>query len=243
MIEIIPAIDLIEGRAVRLRQGDFARKTVYSEKPFELAQQFEDVGLQRLHIVDLDGARTGKISNLAVLELIAANTNLTIDFGGGVKTRDDAVSVFNAGAKILTIGSVAVKEPELFESWLAEFGDDRILLGADVKNGKIFINGWQTTTDVELVLFLRGWLEKGVRQVFCTDISRDGLLEGAASALYQEIHTELPEIYLIASGGIASIDDLDELEKSGCRAAIIGKAIYENKISLSEIETYLKNAG
>jgi len=243
MIEIIPAIDLIEGKAVRLRQGDFAQKTVYSENPLEVAQQFEDIGLQRLHIVDLDGARSGKVANLARLEQIAANTNLTVDYGGGIKGRDDAISVFNAGAKILTVGSVAVKEPEKFALWLDEFGSERILLGADVKNGKLAVDGWQTTTDVELISFLQQWFAKGIRQVFCTDISRDGLLQGAATALYQQIHREVPELCLIASGGVSQISDFYDLEKSGCNGVIVGKAIYEGKISLTEIENYLKNAG
>ena len=243
MIEIIPALDLIAGKAVRLRQGDFAQKTVYSDDPLKVARQFADAGLRRLHLVDLDGAREGKPANLNVLEQIAANTDLTIDFGGGVKTRADAASVFNAGAKILTIGSIAVKEPQTFAAWLNEFGGERILLGADVKDGKIAINGWQTTTDIELIPFLHQGFEKGARQAFCTDVSRDGLLEGAATALYQQIHHELPDLYLIASGGVSHTSDFDALEKAGCRAVIVGKAIYEGKISLKEITDYLKNAG
>ncbi len=243
MIEIIPAIDLIAGKAVRLRQGDFAQQTVYSDNPLRIAQQFEDVGLERLHIVDLDGARSGNVANLSVLEEIAANTDLTIDFGGGIKTREDAVSVFNAGAKILTIGSVAVKEPQEFELWLTEFGGERVLLGADVKNGKVAINGWQTTTNLEPVPFLRQWLDKGLIQAFCTDVGRDGLLEGAATALYRQIHSELPDLRLIASGGVSQIGDLNELESTGCSAVIVGKAIYEGRISFKEIKDYLKNAG
>ncbi len=243
MIEIIPAIDLIAGKAVRLRQGDFAQQTIYSDNPLEIAKQFEDVGLERLHIVDLDGARSGKVANLSVLEKIAANTDLTIDFGGGIKTREDAVSVFSAGAKILTIGSVAVKEAQAFELWLTEFGGEFVLLGADVKNGKVVINGWQTTTNLELIPFLRQWLNKGLTQAFCTDVGRDGLLEGAATALYRQIHSELPDLRLIASGGVSQIGDLNELESSGCHAVIVGKAIYEGRISLSEIKDYLKNAG
>lgn len=242
MLEIIPAIDLIEGKAVRLRQGDFAQKTVYSDNPLETAKQFAAAGLRRLHLVDLDGARTGKIANLAVLELIAANTDLIVDFGGGVKTKTDANAVFNAGASILTIGSLAIKEAETFESWLEEFGSERILLGADVKNGKLAINGWQTTTEIEIMQFLRFWFAKGVRQVFCTDVSKDGLLAGAATELYRQIHLKLPEINLIASGGVSSINDFPELEKAGCSAAIVGKAIYENKISLKEISQYLRNS-
>jgi phosphoribosylformimino-5-aminoimidazole carboxamide ribotide isomerase len=243
MIEIIPAIDLIEGKAVRLLQGDFDRKTVYSENPLEIAKQFEAIGLRRLHVVDLDGARNGKVVNLRVLEQIAGNTGLTIDFSGGIKTHEDVISVFNSGAKLLAIGSVAVNEPETLESWLEEFGSERILLGADVKNGKLAINGWQTSTDVKLIPFLHQWFIKGVRQAFCTDISRDGLLQGSANNLYHQIHCELPELGLIASGGVSQINDFYELENSGCCGAIVGKAIYEGKISLKEIEDYLKNAG
>jgi phosphoribosylformimino-5-aminoimidazole carboxamide ribotide isomerase len=168
---------------------------------------------------------------------------LTIDFGGGVKTLDDAISVFNAGAKILTVGSIAVKEPGKFESWIEEFGGERILLGADIKNKFLAINGWQTETKIELIPFLRTWFSKGIRQVFCTDISRDGLLEGAATKLYKEIHEELPQLYLIASGGVSRFEDLDLLERAGCTGAIVGKAIYEGKISLAEIEQFLKDAG
>lgn len=243
MIEIIPAIDLIEGHAVRLQQGDFALKTVYHKNPVEAAKQFESIGLRRLHVVDLDGARNGKITNLKVLEQIAAQTNLIVDFGGGIKTRADAVSVFNAGAKILTVGSQAVEEPEVFQSWLEEFGGERILLGADVKNGKLAINGWQTSTDIDLIAFLRKWFERGAQQIFCTDINRDGLLRGTATNLYQQISYELSALYLVASGGVGQLNDFYELEKSGCQAVIVGKAIYEGKITLTEIANYLKNAG
>lgn len=243
MFEIIPAIDLIDGKCVRLKAGDFAAKTVYSENPLEVAKQFEDAGLKRLHVVDLDGARIGKIQNLMVLETIAANTDLIIDFGGGVKTRADAVSVFNAGAQILTVGSIAVKEPETFAAWLDEFGGERILLGADARDNKIAINGWQTATEIEIIAFLQSWFERGARQVFCTDIARDGLLQGAATELYSRIKRALPELKLIASGGVGSIEDFAKLEKAGCDGAIVGKAFYENKISLrqlSESETRTK---
>ena len=243
MIEIIPAIDLIEGKCVRLAQGDFAQKTVYAENPLEVAKQFEAVGVRRLHVVDLDGAKTGKIVNLPVLETIANNTNLTIDFGGGVKTIADAHAVFDAGAAILTVGSLAVKQPELLTEWLAKFGGDKILLGTDAKNGKIAINGWQTATELELIPFLKSWTEKGATQVFCTDISRDGLLQGAAIDLYREIKTALPDLILIASGGVSDLSDLEALENAGCWGAIVGKAIYENRISLEQIGEYAKNAG
>ena len=235
MIEIIPAIDLIDGKCVRLSQGDFARKKIYNENPLEVAKEFESVGLKRLHIVDLDGAKRGKVTNLKVLETIAAHTNLTIDFGGGIKTDEDIEAVFDAGAALASIGSVAVKEPEKFFAWLAKYGGEKILLGADVKNGKLAINGWQTETDLEILPFLRIYFERGVRQVFCTDISKDGLLKGAANELYAEILREIPDLKLIASGGISKIEDIFELEKIGCAGVIVGKAIYEGKIKLGDL--------
>lgn len=237
MIEVILAIDLIDGKCVRLSQGDFAQKTVYSENPLKVAKQFEAAGFKRLHVVDLDGARTGKIVNLKVLETIAAATDLIIDFGGGVKTREDAQMVFDAGAQILTVGSIAVKAPETLFEFLQEFGGERILIGADVKNNKIAINGWQTETEIEIVPFLASWLEKGARQFFCTDISRDGRLAGAATDLYREIKRALPELKLIASGGVSEIGDLAALEKAGCAGAIVGKAIYENRITLEQLRS------
>lgn len=241
MIEIIPAIDVIEGKAVRLAQGDFAQKTVYGENPLEIARQFETAGVRCLHIVDLDGARNGRVTNLAVLGKIAANTDLIVDFGGGIKTLDDAKAVFDAGAKMISVGSIAVKSPEVLESFIAEFGGYKILLGADVRNNKIAINGWQTVTEIELIAFLREWFEKGVRQAFCTDIAKDGLLQGASTEIYAEISRELPDLKLIASGGVSRIEDLDELEKAGCRAAIVGKAIYEGRISLKDLSKYIEN--
>lgn len=236
MIEIIPAIDLIEGKCVRLSQGDFARKKIYNENPLEAAKEFEFVGLKRLHIVDLDGAKSGKIVNLKVLELIAANTNLKIDFGGGIKTDSDIKSVFDAGAKMASIGSVAVKEAEKFFRWISEYGSEKILLGADVKDGKLAINGWQTATDLEIKPFLQNYFKRGGRQIFCTDVSKDGLLEGAAIELYAEILREIPELKLIASGGVSKIEDIAELEKIGCAGVIVGKAIYEGKITLEELK-------
>ncbi|MDQ3635520.1 MAG: 1-(5-phosphoribosyl)-5-[(5-phosphoribosylamino)methylideneamino]imidazole-4-carboxamide isomerase [Acidobacteriota bacterium] len=235
MIEIIPAIDVIEGKCVRLKQGDFSQKKIYNENPLEVAKEFEAHGLQRLHIVDLDGAKIGKVTNLKVLEQIATNTNLTIDFGGGIKTDEDIRSVFDAGAKMASIGSVAVKEPEKFDAWLEKYGSEKLLLGADVKDGKVAINGWQTTTELELIPFLKKYYAKGVRKVFVTDISKDGLLEGSAKDLYAEILENLPRLHLIASGGIDSIEDIAKLEKIGCAGAIIGKAIYEDRISLTKL--------
>lgn len=238
MIEIIPAIDVIEGKAVRLAQGDFRQKTVYGENPLKIAEEFADAGVRRLHIVDLDGARNGAVTNLAVLETIAANTDLIVDFGGGIKTLRNARAVFDAGARMISIGSIAVKSPQVLESFVSEFGGDKILLGADVRDKKIAVNGWQTTTDIELIAFLREWFAKGIRQAFCTDIAKDGLLQGASAEIYREISRALPDLKLIASGGVSRIEDLDELEKSGCAAAIVGKAIYEGKISLEDLKNY-----
>ena len=236
MIEIIPAIDLIEGKCVRLAQGDFARKKIYNENPLEVAKEFENAGLKRLHIVDLDGAKNGKVTNLKVLGIIAENTNLTIDFGGGIKTDRDIHAVFDAGAEMASVGSVAVKKPEIFFGWLEKYGGDKILLGADVRDRNVAINGWQTETDLQILPFLERYFAKGVRRVFCTDISKDGLLEGSANELYNEILSHLPELKLIASGGVSSIQDVLELEKIGCEGVIIGKAIYEGKISLEELK-------
>jgi phosphoribosylformimino-5-aminoimidazole carboxamide ribotide isomerase len=236
MIEIIPAIDLIEGKCVRLRQGDFAQKKIYSEHPLETAKEFENAGLKRLHIVDLDGAKNGKVTNIHVLEKIAANTNLTIDFGGGIKSDEDIKSVFDAGAQLASIGSVAVKSAEKFFSWLEKYGGEKILLGADVKDKKLAINGWQTETEIEILPFLREYFAKGVVQSFVTDISKDGLLQGSSNDLYAEILREIPDLKLIASGGVSRIEDIHELEKIGCAGVIVGKAIYEGKIKLEEME-------
>ena len=235
MIEIIPAIDLIEGKCVRLSQGDFAQKKVYNENPLEVAKEFESEGLQRLHLVDLDGAKNGKVTNLKVLQTIASNTNLIIDFGGGIKTDLDIQSVFDAGASLASIGSIAVKESEKFFNWLENYGSEKILLGADVRDGKLAINGWQTETEIEIIPFLQNYCENGVTQVFCTDISKDGLLQGVASELYQQILEHLPKLKLIASGGVSKIEDVYELDKIGCSSVIIGKAIYEGKIKLKDL--------
>ncbi|MGI9035872.1 MAG: 1-(5-phosphoribosyl)-5-[(5-phosphoribosylamino)methylideneamino]imidazole-4-carboxamide isomerase [Pyrinomonadaceae bacterium] len=236
MIEIIPAIDLIDGKCARLSQGDFSRQKIYSEKPLEIARKFEAAGLKRLHIVDLDGAKNGKIANLKVLETIANNTSLTIDFGGGIKTDDDLTAVFGAGAKMASIGSVAVKNTEIFFAWLEKFGGEKILLGADVKNKKLAINGWQTKTEIDILPFLRDHFANGVTQAFVTDISRDGLLQGSAKELYREILSAIPDLKLIASGGATTVQDIFDLEKIGCAGVIIGKAIYEGRIKIDEIE-------
>jgi phosphoribosylformimino-5-aminoimidazole carboxamide ribotide isomerase len=235
MIEIIPAIDLIEGKCVRLAQGDFARAKIYNENPLEVAKAFADAGLRRLHVVDLDGAKNGKVTNLNVLETIAAGTNLTIDFGGGIKTDEDLKAVFDAGAAMASIGSMAVKEPEKFFGWLTAYGGAKILLGADVRGMNLAINGWQTATEIEILPFLREYAARGARRVFVTDISKDGLLAGSANELYAKILREIPALELIASGGVAGIEDIRELEKIGCAGVIVGKAIYEGKIKLEEL--------
>jgi phosphoribosylformimino-5-aminoimidazole carboxamide ribotide isomerase len=235
MIEIIPAIDLIDGKCVRLTQGNFARKKIYNENPLEVAKEFEAVGLKRLHVVDLDGAKNGRITNLKLLERIARGTRLTIDFGGGIKSDVDIQAVFDAGAAMASVGSVAVKNADKFFSWLARFGGEKILLGADVKNGKLAVNGWQTVTDLDIQPFLQDYFAKGATQVFCTDISKDGLLEGSAVELYERILASVPKLKLIASGGVRSVADILELERIGCAGVIIGKAIYEGTIKLGEL--------
>ena len=238
MIEIIPAIDVIDGRCVRLAQGDFAREKVYRENPLDAAREFENAGLKRLHIVDLDGAKNGRVTNLEVLGTIARQTNLTIDFGGGIKTVEDVESVFEAGAAMASIGSVAVKNPDRFFAWLDKFGGEKILLGADVRDEKLAINGWQTNTKIEIIPFLKNYFAKGVTQTFVTDISKDGLLAGSSNELYRKILDEIPELKLIASGGVSKIEDIDALEKIGCAGVIVGKAIYENRINLKDLAKY-----
>lgn len=238
MIEIIPAIDLIEARCVRLRQGDFAQQTIYSENPLEVAKEFENAGLKRLHLVDLDGAKNGRVTNLKVLESIAGGTNLEIDFSGGIKTDEDVNAVFNAGAKWASVGSLAVKDAEKFFLWLEKYGSEKILLGADVRGEKLAVNGWQTETEIEILPFLREYSRLGVREAFVTDISRDGLLAGSSNELYAKIRREIPDLKLIASGGVSRIEDVFELEKIGCAGVIVGKAIYERRIELKDLTKY-----
>lgn len=235
MIELIPAIDIIDGKCVRLTQGDYDTKKVYNEDPLEVAMQFEDCGIRRLHVVDLDGARQGRIINYRVLERLATRTGLVIDFGGGLKQEKDLEIAFECGAQMVTGGSIAVKNPEMFTSWLNRFGSEKIILGADAKEKRIAISGWEETTEKELIPFIAGYGEKGVTKVICTDIGRDGMLQGAAVDLYREILDELPSIYLIASGGVSSIADIERLEEAGIPAVIFGKAIYEGKIQLKEL--------
>ena len=234
-MEIIPAIDIIDGKCVRLTQGDYSQKKVYNEHPLEVAMAFEDAGLRRLHLVDLDGAKAGAVKNWKVLETLAGKTGMVIDFGGGIKTASDVDIVFNSGAAFATVGSIAVKNGELFVSWLQEYGAERFLLGADVKDEKIAVGGWLETTDIWIYDFIRDYLERGVRQVFCTDVSKDGLLQGPALDLYRMIVREFPELHFIASGGVSGMDDVHRLEEVGCKGVIIGKAIYEGRIKLSEL--------
>src|SRR5688572_6888822 len=226
-MEIIPAIDIIEGKCVRLTQGDYEQKKVYNEHPLEVAKQFENVGLQRLHLVDLDGAKAGAVKNWKVLETIAAKTSLVIDFGGGIKTEKDVNIVFDSGAALATIGSLAVKNEAEFVKWLLTYGADKFLLGADVKEEKITVGGWLEATDIWIYDFLHQYIEKGVQQVFCTDVSKDGLLAGPSTELYKKIIEKFPDLHFIASGGVSSMEDLETLAEIGCKGAIVGKAIYE----------------
>lgn len=235
MIEVIPAIDLIDGRCVRLTRGDYATRKDYDGRPEELARQFEDLGFKRLHLVDLDGARSKHVVNLPVLEKIASSTRLEIDFGGGIKTDADIGAAFGAGAAMVTVGSLAVTDPSLFGRWLATYGSGRIILGADAKDGKVCINGWEETSREDLLPFLRGFWAAGVTQVLCTDISRDGMLSGPAVRLYRELLDANPACRLIASGGVGGIDDLRALDTCGLPAVVVGKAIYEGRIDLAAV--------
>jgi phosphoribosylformimino-5-aminoimidazole carboxamide ribotide isomerase len=238
-MEIIPAIDIIEGKCVRLTQGDYAQKTIYNENPLEVAKQFEDAGIRRVHLVDLDGAKKGEVVNLTVLEKIANGTDLVIDFGGGIKKEETLNAVFSAGADLATIGSLAVKEPELFHSWMEKYGAGKFLLGADVKGEKIAVSGWLETTELSVFDFIAEYIKQGLKNVFCTDISRDGLLQGPSIDLYKQIIEKNPEIKLIASGGVSSLKDLEVLKNNSCHGVIIGKAIYEGRIKLDELKKYL----
>ena len=239
MIEIIPAIDLIDGKCVRLSQGDYSQKTIYNENPLEVAKMFEGAGIARLHLVDLDGAKAHHIVNHKVLEKIATQTNLIIDFGGGLKSDSDLQIAFNSGAKMVTGGSIAVKNSQVFSSWINKFGGERIILGADVKNEKIAVGGWIETTDIELMPFVSSYLNQGLNKVICTDISKDGMLQGPSIDLYKKMIAIEPNMYLIASGGVSSIDDIEQLNNAGIPAVITGKAIYEGKINLKDLAHYL----
>ncbi len=238
-MDIIPAIDLIDGKCVRLSQGDYNRKIVYNENPLEVAKMFENHGIQRLHLVDLDGAKAHHIVNHKVLETIANQTNLIIDFGGGLKTDDDLRIAFECGAQMITGGSIAVKSPEVFESWMTKFGADKIILGADVKEEKIAVTGWTEDTDLQLLPFLENYVSKGITKVICTDIAKDGMLQGASVELYKKILIAFPKMYLVASGGVSDIGDLELLAEAGLPAVIFGKAIYEGRIQLKDLEPFL----
>ena len=233
---IIPAIDIIQGKCVRLTKGDYAQQIIYNDNPVEVAKQFEAAGIKRLHIVDLDGAKAGSIVNLKVLENVAAATDLVIDFGGGVKTIQDVSNIFNAGAAMVTIGSLAVKQPALLEEWLMEFGTDQFLIGADVLDGKIKISGWLEDGGINIFDFIGKMLSLGVTNIFCTDIAKDGVMEGPSVDLYKNILEQHPEINLIASGGVSKIDDILVLDALGCTGAIVGKAIYEGKVPLNPLK-------
>lgn len=234
-MRIIPAIDIIEGKCVRLSKGDYNTKKIYNEDPVEVAQQFEDAGLQYLHLVDLDGAKAKHIVNWKVLEKLANKTRLRIDFGGGIKSDEDLRIAFESGAQQITGGSIAVKEPVKFTSWITAYGAEKIILGADALDGKIAVSGWQEESDMEIESFIQDYVEKGIEYVISTDISKDGMLEGPSFDLYRSIQEKMPEIKLIASGGVSSMDDLVKLKENGLEGAIVGKAIYENRVSLKEL--------
>ena len=235
MIELIPAIDIIGGQCVRLTKGDYDQKTVYRNSPAEVAKECEQIGFKRLHVVDLDGAKSKHIVNEQVLKAITAETNLVVDFGGGIKTDADIEKAFSAGASMVTIGSIAVTDPDRFMGWLEKYGASRIILGADVRNGKISINGWKEDSGEALLPFMKKYIDAGVRNVLCTEISKDGTLAGPAIDLYKEMMATYPELHLIASGGVSSIDDIKALEAAGIPAVVFGKAIYEGKINLKEL--------
>jgi phosphoribosylformimino-5-aminoimidazole carboxamide ribotide isomerase len=237
-MQIIPAIDLIGGKVVRLTEGDYSKKTEYHSNPVDIARQFEDAGLSRLHVVDLDGAKKGSVVNWQVLEDIVAGTSLEIDFGGGVKQEADVQRIINSGARWVTIGSMAVKQPEVFASWIERYGADRFFLGADVRGEKIAVGGWLETTDLDVHAFIMQYGSKGLKYVFCTDISKDGKLEGPSTSLYKLILAGNRNIDLVASGGVTTIEDLYELRDAGCHGAIVGKAIYENRISLDDLKKF-----
>lgn len=239
-IRIIPAIDIIEGKCVRLSQGDYAQKKIYNENPLEVAKSFENHGIEHLHLVDLDGAKSSKVVNWKVLESIANGTNLKIDFGGGVKSDEDLKKVFESGAAQITAGSIAVKSPDKVFEWISKYGANRIILGADVRNKKIAINGWKEESELDLFPFLDTFTNQGIEHVICTDISKDGMMEGSSVILYEEIMNRFPELKLIASGGVSSMKEILNLQNLAIHGAIVGKAIYEGQISLNEIADFYK---
>ena len=236
MIELIPAIDLIDGKCVRLTKGEYDSKKIYNEDPVAQAREFEALGFKRLHVVDLDGAKSKHVVNDGVLRRITEATSLTVDFGGGIKTEEDIAKAFNAGAAMVTVGSIAVTKPELFMGWMEKYGAERMILGADVRQGKVSINGWLEDSEEDLLPFLKKYVDRGVRNVLCTEISKDGTLQGPATALYVEIMKAYPELHLIASGGVASNKDIEELDAKGIPAVVFGKAYYEGKIKVEGLK-------
>ena len=234
-MDIIPAIDIIDGQCVRLTQGDYAQKKIYHQDPLEAAKKFEAAGLRRLHVVDLDGAKASRIINYKILQKLASKTNLQIDFGGGIKSDEDIRIAFESGARQVTVGTIAVKNKALFLSWLEQYGGERLILGADVRNEFLAISGWQETSELSLFDFLENYIAKGIQEVICTDIAKDGLLKGPSIPLYRRILDRFPSLRLIASGGVTTKTDLNELKAMGCHGAIVGKAIYEGRIKLEDL--------
>lgn len=240
MIEIIPAIDIIDGQLVRLQQGDYNVKTVYSQNPLDIAKQFEDVGVNRLHVVDLDGAKANHIVNYKTLETLASKTNLVIDFGGGIKSNEDAEIAFNSGAQFITGGSIAVHRPALFLSWVEKYGGDHVILGADIKDGYIAHTGWTESSDAKWQSFIASYVNRGVCRVISTDISRDGMMNGPAVELYKDMMEQFPSLHVTASGGVSCISDVKQLDEAGVPSVIVGKAIYEGRITLNDLAKYAR---
>ena len=239
MIELIPAIDIIDGKCVRLSQGDYDTKKIYNENPLEVAKEFEANGIQRLHVVDLDGAKSSHVVNYKVLDAIAGHTSLTIDFGGGIKTNEDLMIAFENGAHMVTLGSVAVKKPELFKKWLHQYGAEKIILGADVKDNRISVSGWLEEGPQELMPFLTDYTQEGINKVLCTDISRDGMLQGPSIELYKQVMQRFPTMHLIASGGVSGVDDIIRLDEAGIPAVVFGKALYEGRITMKDLKRFM----
>jgi phosphoribosylformimino-5-aminoimidazole carboxamide ribotide isomerase len=241
-MRIIPAIDIIDGKCVRLSKGDYSTKIIYNENPLEVAKSFENHGIEYLHLVDLDGAKSNRIVNHKIIEQIASRTNLKIDFGGGLKSDLDVKIAFESGATQITGGSIAIKNSELFEDWIAFYGSEKVILGADALNEKVAVSGWLENTNEDLIPYIKRYQDKGIQYVICTDISKDGMLEGPSFELYSRILNEISNIKLIASGGISTFEELPKLAEMGCEGTIIGKAIYEGRITLKQIENYILNA-
>ncbi len=238
MIELVPAIDIIDGKLVRLTKGDYDQKTEYSQDPLEVAKKFESIGIHRLHVVDLDGAKGGHIVNYKTLERIANGTSLVVDFGGGIKSDEDIHIAFESGARMVTGGSIAIKYPQLFLSWLEKYGSDRIILGCDIKEGHVAVQGWLESSDARWQTFLQSYVSRGVTQVISTDISKDGMLSGPNVELYKDMLEEFPGLYVTASGGVSCMADVQQLDQAGVPAVIMGKAIYEGRITFSELEKH-----